>query len=173
MMLDILVITLIALSTILAYFRGFAKEALDVINWIGAALIALYSFSLLNPVMAGIFGEGLVADLVTGLVLFGVAFVVLTTVTRYLCRSLDVGTVGIVNRGLGLIFGLARGAVLVSVLALPMTRVVDPADEPTWLSEAASRPYLRAGAETLWSLLPESMRDRGLEIEGAVADDTI
>lgn len=170
-MLDVIVLTLVAISTVLAFLRGFAKEALAVLNWIGAALMALYAYPLLKPVTLSVFGEPILATAIAGLVPFLVGFAALSVVTHYLCREVERGTAGTVNRVLGLVFGLLRGWVLVSVMFLLMSQFVEPADEPPWIANALSRPYLAQGAEQLWSMVPDSVAQRAISVDGMISDD--
>ena len=43
--LDLAVIGIVALSAIFAFARGFVREALSIIAWVGAAAITLYGFN--------------------------------------------------------------------------------------------------------------------------------
>ena len=43
--LDLAIIAIIALSAIFAFARGFVREALSIIAWVGAAAITLYGFN--------------------------------------------------------------------------------------------------------------------------------
>ena len=69
-----------------------------------------------------------------------------------------------IDRTLGLLFGVARGAVLVSLAYLLLDLSVPPTDRPLWIRDAKSTPYLREGADTLRSFLPESLKTKGDEL---------
>ncbi len=43
--LDLGVIGIVVLSAIFAFARGFVREALSIVSWVGAAVITLYSFN--------------------------------------------------------------------------------------------------------------------------------
>ena len=42
---DLGVLAVIALSAVFAFARGFVREALSIVAWVGAALITLYGFN--------------------------------------------------------------------------------------------------------------------------------
>ena len=44
--LDLAVIGIVALSAIFAFARGFVREALSIVAWVGAAAVTLYGFRL-------------------------------------------------------------------------------------------------------------------------------
>ena len=43
--LDLAVIAVIVLSAVFAFARGFVREALSIVAWVGAAAITLYGFN--------------------------------------------------------------------------------------------------------------------------------
>jgi membrane protein required for colicin V production len=71
-----------------------------------------------------------------------------------------------IDRTLGFIFGLLRGAFIVSLAYLLLDVSVQKNDRPVWLREAKSEPYLQQGADMLRNVLPESLR-----IKSAAAGD--
>ena len=61
---------------------------------------------------------------------------------------------GSIDRAVGLLFGLARGAFLVSLAYLVVSWVVPPSDQPIWLREARMAPLVREGALALDAIIP-------------------
>jgi len=100
----------------------------------------------------------LLADLVAGAGLFVISLIVLTILTGYLARFVQSSALSPVDRTLGLIFGLARGAFLVSLAYLVLDISLPQNDRPGWIKQAKSEPFLAQGAELLRSALPESMQ---------------
>ena len=111
--LDFAIIAIIALSAIFAFARGFVREVLSIIAWVGAAAITLYGFNSVYAVAVRFVTTPLLADLIAGAGLFVISLIVLTIITGYVARFADSGALSPINRTLGLIFGLARGLVLV------------------------------------------------------------
>jgi membrane protein required for colicin V production len=73
-----------------------------------------------------------------------------------------------IDRTLGFVFGLLRGAFILS-LAYLMLDMVQPNDRPQWLRDAKSAPYLEQGANLIRGFLPEQWRVKS----AAAADDLI
>jgi membrane protein required for colicin V production len=63
-----------------------------------------------------------------------------------------------IDRTLGLIFGLARGLVLVSLAYLVVDVSLPQNDRPPWIREARSERFLAKGADLLRNALPESLQ---------------
>jgi membrane protein required for colicin V production len=152
--LDIGVIAVIALSALFAFARGFVREALSITAWAGAAAIAVYGFGRVNQLTLKFVTTPLLAELVTGAGLFLTSLIVLTILTGYAARFVRATAASPIDRTLGLIFGIARGAVLVSLAYLFLDLALPPNERPEWIKDARTTPYLSQGANFLKSLLP-------------------
>ena len=118
---DILVALVMLISALLAFSRGAVREILGVSAWVGAALVAVFAFAHVRPYPRQWIadhwpdldsGETL-ADAGTALVLFLVALVVFTIVNQIISGYVQRSRMGALDRSIGFIFGLLRGAVLV------------------------------------------------------------
>jgi membrane protein required for colicin V production len=167
--LDLAVIGIVALSAVFAFARGFVREALSIIAWIGAAAITLYGFTWVYNQVEPRIHDKLLSQVVTGFGLFVSSLVVLTILTGVLARMVRATGLSPIDRTLGFIFGLARGAFLVCLAYLLLVVSVQPSDWPGWIKEAKSEPYLREGADMLKGFLPESLKIKS----AAAVDDTI
>ena len=166
--LDLAIIAIVALSAIFAFARGFVREALSIIAWVGAAAITLYGFNRVYAITTRFVTTPLLADLIAGVGLFIISLVVLTIITGYLARFADSGALSPINRTLGLIFGLARGLVLVCLAYLVLDISLPQNDRPPWIKEAKSERFLAKGADLLRTALPESLQVRS----AGMADET-
>lgn len=166
--LDIIVIVVILLSGLFAFARGFVKEALSVAAWIGAGLAALYGLPFVTPIAERFLPRGAVASAAAGLVLFVLALIVLSLVTSALSRHVKASSLSAIDRTLGLIFGLARGLVLVCLAYIALSWAVPEASQPDWIAQAKTRPFLANGADALRALVPAAYRTKAT----ATADDT-
>jgi len=155
---DLAVLVVIALSAVFAFARGFVREALSIVAWVGAALITLYGFTFVYGVVARFVTTPLLAELVAGAGLFLVCLIGLTFLTGALAGFVHSSALSPIDRTLGLIFGVARGAVLVSLAYLVIDISLPPTDRPGWLRDAKSEPLLAQGADMLRGLLPESLQ---------------
>ena len=163
---DLAVLGVIALSSIFAFARGFVREALSIVAWVGAALITLYGFTHVYGFVVRFVTTPLLADLVAGAGLFVVSLIVLTILTGYLARFVQSSALSPIDRTLGLIFGVARGVFLVSLAYLVLDISLPQNDRPGWIKQAKSEPFLAQGAELLRGALPEP-----LQMKGAAAGD--
>jgi membrane protein required for colicin V production len=129
--LDIAILAVLALSVAWGIWRGFVREILSLAGWVLAFLAA-------NAVAAPI-GDTLPASLATPEIRVLIAFVVVFVFTlsaialaaALLSRLFRKAGLGGVDRTLGAVFGLARGAVILLAITLAAGLTSLPRD-PMW-----------------------------------------
>jgi membrane protein required for colicin V production len=70
-------------------------------------------------------------------------------------------SLGPLDRALGLVFGVARGVVIVCLGYLVMSHFLAPESRPNWIVQARSLKLLALGASQLQQLIPHSTIERG------------
>ena len=153
--LDIAVLAVVVISGFLAFARGFVREVLSVGAWIGAAVATLYLFKFAQPVAHTYIEVELIADIVAGVVIFVVALIALSLVSHALSRRVRESALGALDRSLGLVFGLLRGAAVVALAYLIFAALFPPENRPDWVTQARSEPLMVEGAAVLASILPQ------------------
>ena len=165
---DIGVIAVVGLSAVFAFARGFVREALSIVAWVGAALATLYAFNAVYAIVDPMVHNPLLSQLISGCGLFIGSLIVLTILTGIVARTVRSSGLSPIDRTLGFIFGVLRGAFILS-LAFLLLDMVQPSDRPEWLREAKSAPYLQQGANMIRNFLPEQWRAKS----SAAADDLL
>lgn len=165
--LDIAVIAVVVLSAVFAFARGLVREALSIVAWVGAAAVTWYFGDQVRTWVHGFVSDELLTKLIALGGTFIVSLIVLTIITGIVARLVRQAGLSGIDRTLGFIFGLARGAFVVCLayLLLDMT-LPQQNDRPKWISEAKSGPYLHEGADALKSYLPESLKKQTTDAAG-------
>ncbi|MSP67350.1 MAG: CvpA family protein [Alphaproteobacteria bacterium] len=170
---DLSVIALLLVSGLLALMRGLVREVLSIAGLVGAFFAAVYAFPHAQPYVAGWLPYGrLVANVVTAVAIFVPVLVVLSIVSHRLAARVKDSALGALDRTLGFVFGLVRGAALVSFAYLLMVMVVSPEARPAWITEARVAPLAAYGAEILRELVPGLNRGSNSVTEGRSTRDT-
>lgn len=120
---DGVVALVIVVSALLAYSRGFVREALAIAGWIVAAILAFIFAPQVQPLMKEIpyVGEKLLADscelsMIAGFAgVFAVALVVASLFTPLFSSLVQRSVLGGLDQGLGFLFGVLRGILLVAI----------------------------------------------------------
>lgn len=167
---DIAVVIIVILSALLAYARGFVHEVLSVLGWVGAIFATIYGYPYLKPYARELIPVEVIADLAAGLAIFIVTLIVLSLVTRGIAGMVKASALNFLDRSLGFLFGIVRGAVVVCILYLGLSWLLPPPEQPNWVRSARSMPLIEDGADVLRGLIPEDAARAGNATAGSVQD---
>lgn len=150
----------ILISALLAFARGFVREALGIAAWGGAAYVTYLAYPVAAPHFQGWVHDPNIAIPLTLGVIFIVALIVFSLVAGWIARRVRRSAAGGVDRSLGLLFGLARGAALV-VAAYMIAQWVVPQDRwPPAVREARALWPTCQGADWVDRQIPREHRPK-------------
>ncbi|AVW91582.1 CvpA family protein [Celeribacter baekdonensis] len=134
---DGIVALVIVVSAILAYSRGFVREGMAIAGWIVAAVLG-YMFApkavpLVKevPYLGDYISGSCELSVITGFfAVFAVALIVVSIFTPLFSSAVQRSALGGVDQGLGFLFGVIRGIILVAIALVIFDRVStgDPID---------------------------------------------
>jgi membrane protein required for colicin V production len=151
---DLGVLGVMALSGLLAFSRGLVREILSIGAWLGAAAIAIEFLPAVRPLVQPYLPSPEWVDPAGYILLFLVSLIVLSLIAKTIGRAVRTSAIGGIDRTLGLVFGLARGAALAVVVYIVAGWVTPPEHWPDQVIESRSLPYIYAGAEWAARQLP-------------------
>jgi len=170
----------LALIAIVAMYRGLTREVLSILSWVAAAAACVYfvfKFKAEAQQIAEQFHAPLlVAQVGVGGVIFLIVLIVVHLITSRISDSVLDSRVGAIDRILGLLFGIARGFVLVVIPFMFYEAFVDkPEQQYPWVRDAVSRPYIKSTGDSLRVILqrlvppslmgPDQQQQQGLILE--------
>ena len=151
---DIGVLLVLLISAILAYARGFVHEVLSVGGWVGAIFATFYGFPYAKPIARKYIPMDIAADLTAGIVIFIVTLVFLSLITRAIAKQVQSSSLNVLDRSLGFLFGLARGAALVIVAYIGLELLIPANEMPPIVREARTVQLIKPGAELVKAMVP-------------------
>ena len=155
---DLVIIVIIIISALISLVRGFVKESISLASWLVAGFIAFRYFaplaSLLEPyiesptIQTGIaFSILFVCSLIVGA---AVNFMASTMVAKTGLSGTD--------KSLGVVFGAARGVLIVTMLVL--LAGLTPMPEETWWQDSAMVENFTDIAIWFTDILPQDVAGR-------------
>ncbi|MBS7804241.1 CvpA family protein [Rhizobiales bacterium TNE-4] len=155
--LDIIVIGIVILSGLLAAVRGFTREVLAIASWVAAAAAA-YAFHpvVLPYVKPYITNDNLALAASIGAVFIGVLIIVSLFTVKISDLILD-SKIGALDRSLGFIFGAVRGFLIAVIAFMFFDTLVGEKQQPEWVKQAKTRPFLKEAGDQLLALLPKDL----------------
>ena len=155
---DLAVLGVMILSGLLAFSRGLVREVLSIGAWLGAAAIAIAVLPRIRPLVEPHLPSPEWTDPVGYIILFLVSLIVLSIVAKAIGGAVRSSVVSGIDRSLGLLFGLARGAVLAVAVYIVACLAIPPDRWPLPVLESRSLPYIYSGAEWAARQIPPEYR---------------
>ncbi|OED48696.1 CvpA family protein [Leisingera sp. S232] len=119
---DGVVALVIVLSALLAYSRGFVREAMAIAGWIAAGVLAFIFAPQVEPLMAEIpvIGEFIADSCELSIIaafaaVFALALIVVSFFTPLFSTLVQRSALGGLDQGAGFFFGVLRGIVLIAI----------------------------------------------------------
>ena len=116
--LDVVIIAIIALSTLLSLFRGIVKEVLSLAVWVLAFWLAFHYSYATSRVLEGVIPYENARLGAAFLLIFIAVLLAGMLASALVSRLAQAGGMGVADRALGAVFGALRGVVLVAVLVM-------------------------------------------------------
>jgi len=160
--LDVIILGVIGLSTLLAFSRGFIKELLSILGWIGAVIATIALFTPARAIVRQYIAEPLLADIAAGIAIFVITLILCGMLNHWISAQVRGNGLGAVDRSLGLVFGLVRGSVIVCAAYILMVWAMPNSTErPDMVNEARFLPVVERGAAFMLKLLPDDILKSG------------
>ena len=159
--LDLALFAAVVFSAIVAYLRGFVREVFALASWIGAGVVAWLAFAPLAALLSIYVQPEVLARIAAGAGGFLAALVLLSVVAGRIAGRVERSSHSALDRALGFLFGIVRGAIIICALYLVGSRLVPPSSQPGWVQNARSIPLVAAGAREIEQFLPSRLADYG------------
>ncbi|MFK7743504.1 MAG: CvpA family protein [Roseobacter sp.] len=121
-LIDGVVALVIVISALLAYGRGLVRELMAIVGWVAAAVLGFMFAPQVEPMVREIpvVGEFLADSCELSIIgafalVFAVALIIVSLFTPLFSTVVQRSAVGGVDQGLGFLFGVARGVLLVAI----------------------------------------------------------
>ena len=145
---DWAIIALLVISTLMSLRRGFFKEALSLGTWIAAFVVARQFHSPMDQLLETQIVDSLMRSIAAFAALFVGTLLVGAALGFFLSALIDATGLSSTDRVLGIVFGFARGALIVTVVIglLNLTPLVND----SWYTTASLVPHFETVAQ--WAL---------------------
>ena len=183
MFIDIIVLIVLLVSSIIAFLRGFIREILTITGILGGLVAAYFAGPLVIPLMRGWLGVpsdtatnaaesgteaasklfGIIPyEYVADALAYGSVFIIfvliLSFISHFLAELAGKMGLGMLDRTLGVVFGIIRGLVLVGLLYMPFYVGGTQEQKKEWLAGSKTGPYLETVSGWLYQFFPQVLK---------------
>jgi membrane protein required for colicin V production len=152
---DYLVLFVLVASVVISTMRGLVKEILSLVGWVVAFVVANAYGAQLAPLLPALIPGEAVRLMVAFVALFIGVRILMGLLTLAVDALVQAAGLSLADRGLGGLFGLARGIVIVlfGVILCGMTSI----PQQDFWKNALLSPMAETGARTVKPFLPAAL----------------
>ncbi len=163
---DIFALVLVLASGSFAYMRGFAREVLSILGWIASAIVAYLAAPLVAPLLNSVPYLGNIVEhscelgiLGAFAITFAVALIVSTFISSVVISVTKLPGINIMNRTLGLLFGVLRGGFILTIILLVVDTALPTGGIFDTISNSNSAEIFQYSKELMRDNIPDTTPD--------------
>jgi membrane protein required for colicin V production len=156
--LDYALLAVVGLSALVGIWRGLVREVFALAGWVAAIAVAMLFAGEAAKLIPSGFATPLVRTVIAFTLLFVVILATVSIAGLLFTKAARAVGLGLADRTLGGVFGFARGALILLVLALAAGLTAVP-KEPFWREAKLAAP-LETAAIAVKPYLPPALADK-------------
>ena len=149
---DYAVLAILLISIVVSVLRGLVREILSLIGWVAAFVVASMFAETVAPYLTVLPSHPVLRTIVAFLLLLLGMALVMAVLNWGIMRAIQAAGLSLADRGLGGLFGLARGVVI--VVALVMVGGMTKLPQMDFWKEAMFSPLAETAVKTVKPWLP-------------------
>jgi membrane protein required for colicin V production len=155
---DLIIVVIVIISALISLVRGFVKESISLASWILAGFIALRYFTPLAELLEPYVESPTIRTGSAFAILF-VSSLIIGAIVNFMA-SQAVSKTGLTgtDKSLGVVFGAARGLLIVTMLVL-LAGLTPMPSEPWW-NDSAMIDFFSDMANWIKDILPQDIASR-------------
>ncbi len=153
---DIIVLAGLLISAAFGFWQGATREMVGVISLVAAVMAAVYGLRFTGPLARHLIHPDWAGTVVAVVMTFIAVYAGLRLLGAGLARSIrDTQVLGMLDRSIGLGFGLIRALVFLGLFNLAFTAATPPSLMPGWLTGSTFYPLSETSGQILRRLAPQ------------------
>jgi len=157
------IIAVIAVSGLVGVFRGFVREVMSLIGWGVSAWLAWRFANVFAPVFDSIIQSPDVRKAAAFISIFLLSLVLFALLSYFISKIMNKSALKGMDRTLGMVFGLLRGAIIIAVLAI-LIQSTQFANESWWQGSTLKDYFLLLAAYGMATMPAEVSRFFGQKV---------
>lgn len=131
---DYAILLVVLFSGLISLLRGFIREALSLVGWVAAFLVARQFYKPLSEYLnlSDSLANPTIRYALAGVILFALVLFLVAILGMFLGHLLTKAGLSQVDRALGLVFGAARGVLISAAILFLMAVFTRFPNEPWW-----------------------------------------
>ena len=155
---DIAILAVILMSTLISLIRGFVKESISLATWLIAGFIAITYYLILSDFILPYIESPTISQAVAFAILFIITLIVGAIINYMISQLVSKTGLSGTDKLLGMIFGAARGVLIISMIVL--FAGLTPMPSEVWWQESSLVPHFKEIAVWIQEWMPQDIAGR-------------
>ena len=151
---DTLVLAAVFISIIVSVARGFLRDMLSIVVWIGAIALGYFGSANLTPFLSKYMPHITWLIWAVGGAITIIGLFIGSIINGYFVKSFKMTSPSIFDRSFGFLFGFIRGIFLVSLAFITIQAFLPKEPPPYWFKESKLKFLLQNGGSVIGYLMP-------------------
>ena len=151
---DAIVLAAVFISILVSVTRGFLRDMLSIIIWIGAIALGYFGSVNLTPFLSKYMPHIAWLNWAVGGVITIIGLFIGSIIIGYLVKFFKIEIPSILDRSFGFLFGFVRGIFLVSLAFITIQAFFPRETPPYWFKESKLKFLLQSGGSFVIYLMP-------------------
>ena len=153
---DIIIIVILGYSLVRGLFRGLVKEISSIIGVFGGFYAGYTYYKALAKLLASIVNDVSYLNILSFLIIFCGVLIVVSVLGIIIKYLLNIAFLGWVDRIGGVVFGLAKGVLIVSVLFISLTAFLPKGS--VFIEKSVLAPHVSWVSEKMANVISQEMK---------------
>ncbi len=158
--LDVVFLIIVGISALVGIVRGMTKEVLSIVGWVLAAAALYFLVPIVDPIMQQYIASKMLCSIVSGIAILIVFCIVWLLTADRLAAVVRSSKLSAVDRILGFVFGAARGAIIVILIAVMITALIPEQSKEGVFAQSQYFKLANNTAEPLKAMIPDEWVDK-------------
>lgn len=152
---DYSIVGMVCISTLIGLLRGFVKETLSLLTWFVAFFIGFKFCEQLSDFFSSSISNDSLRTAFAFAILFATVLILGSIISHLIAKLISKKGLKGLDRALGMIFGFARGILVIAVLLLLIS--ISAKEKSTWQQESYLVPKFDGLVNWLHTFLPNKV----------------
>ena len=154
---DVIFLVIVGISALVGIARGVTKELLSIIGWVVGAAALFYLVPMVTPFMETYVSSKLLAGVVSAMAILLIFCIIWILTVDKMSAAVRTSKLSSLDRILGFVFGAARGALIVILLVVMISKLISEDSQKGAFEESVLFEKANACVEPLKEMVPPAL----------------
>ena len=157
--LDVVILSIVGISALIALSRGLIKEVLSIVGWIISGFAVVWLLPFFTKITNQYISSGLISGLISAVFILILFMVIWIIITDNMVGKIRTSKLNGLDRVLGLFFGIMRAFLLIILINILVSWIMPSDNQPEFMQKSKYFQIAGEFAKPIENLIPQETLD--------------